>query len=166
MAEDLTSLKDVERQIMSAGLGRISIGDTAPDPGTNDYVIERTAVEEIIATAIREITGRLGRFYVTPLTLTDPQTIGLLRGIATKEAAYQVWLTINPALTIDDLPAAVKAWKKSAESLLESIVPKGKASAVDGRDIILDGESLSTAADDPGTAAVIFTTALPHGATG
>jgi hypothetical protein len=163
---DLTTLKDVERQIQSSGLGRISVGDTAPDPGTNNYVIERTTIEEIISTANQVIVSRIGRFYTTPLTLTNPETVKLLNGIATKQAAYEVILTIIANMTIDEIPAATKDWKASLEALMESIVPKGKTSALIGRDIILEGETLTTESDDPGTANVVFTDALPFGATG
>uniref|UniRef100_A0A6M3JCS9 Uncharacterized protein n=2 Tax=viral metagenome TaxID=1070528 RepID=A0A6M3JCS9_9ZZZZ len=159
----LTTLKDVERQIMATGLGRLSIGDVAPAPGTNTFIIERTLVEEIISSAESMITARIGRFYSTPLSLDKPKTIKFLREIATKEAAYQVWLTINPALTTQDLPAAVREWKAYVEAMIEGIVPKGKTSAVQGRDIILEGETLLTDSDDPGRANVEFTTLLPWG---
>lgn len=159
----LTTLKDVERQIMATGLGRLSIGDTAPSPGTNTFIIERTLVEEIINSAEQMITSRIGRFYTTPLSLDKPETIKLLREIATKEAAYNVWLTINPALTTQDLPAAVRAWKEYVEAMLEGIVPKGKATAIQGRDILLAGETLLTESDDPGVANAVFTTGLPWG---
>lgn len=159
----LTSLKDVERQIMSAGLGRISLGDTAPAPGTNTFVLERTAFEEIITDAEQMVTSRIGRFYTLPLSLANEDDLTLLRGIATKAAAYEVWLTINPALTSTELPAAVLKWKTDYEATLEAIVPKGKTTAVEGRDIILEGEALKVAADDPGTANVEFTESLAFG---
>jgi len=161
MADRLTDVEEITTLLNTAS-GRIVVGDTPPSD-SNDTNITRDGIERIRLNRESQILGRIGRWYVLPLALTDTNTRKRLTTVATQLSAYDVWVQVHPTMSIADLPAAVKEWKTMAMDTLEAIVPKGKEAPKDGRDEVLVGESLKTAAGDAGTAAVAFTSMLPVG---
>ncbi|MEW5875818.1 MAG: hypothetical protein AB1752_11645 [Candidatus Zixiibacteriota bacterium] len=161
---DLTNIASIEELLRTVTPG-IKVGDEEPDAATNEYDLSRTTIDNWRTRQEAIIVNRLSRFYVVPLALTSDRTVELLKDIATRYGAYAVWLALHPQRTRDNLPASVTLWKSEADALLDQIVPLGKNEPVDGRDIILDGESLRTGAGDIGTAAVEFTTLLGFGGT-
>lgn len=161
---DLTDITSIESLLRTATPG-ISVGDSEPDADLNDYDLTRATIETWRQREESKIVNRLSRFYVIPLALTSTRTVDMLRDIATRYGAYAVWLALHPLLTRDNIPASVMLWKSEADELLNQIVPLGKDEPVDGRDIILDGESLRAGAGDIGSTAMAFTTTLPFGGT-
>lgn len=157
-----TDIEAIESKLRTV-LGRIVIAEAEPVPGSTTTEMSTATVEQIRIGAESMIENHLGRWYDTPLALTASKTIALLKDIATKLAAYNVWTTMHPAMATADLPASVKDWKADVEHVLESIVPKGKANYVEGRDVRLEGEALAHAGSDRTTANVQFTTLLPFG---
>lgn len=139
--------------------------DQAEPSSTNDVSISFGQVDQQRQRVEAEITQRLGRFYSTPLALVNSNTIALMERIATDLTSYHCWLMINPNITREALPAGVLEWKKNAEALLDQIVPPGKNSAETGRDIILSGETLTSAAGAAGAAAVVLSRFTPFGGT-
>lgn len=161
---NLTDIANIEELLRTVTPG-MRVGDEEPDPPNNDYDLSRSSIDNWRGRQEAIIVSRLSRFYATPLALTSTTTISLLKEIATKLSAYAVWLALHPLRTRDQLPASIELWKKEADMTLDQIVPLGKDQPVDGRDIILEGESLRAGAGDIGTAEVSFTTLLPFGGT-
>lgn len=161
----LTDTQAIEVQIQAIGSGRIKVGDVEPNPGTNDFNISRKTIDQKRVETEQGIVAELARFYVTPLALTNPETVKLLKEWATKLTSFEIWTIIHPQMTIEDLPASVMIWKDRTDQLKASLAPADKETLQPGRDIILAGESLLTAAGDQTTANVYFTNALPFGAT-
>ena len=164
MAGPYTDIQAIEMQLRTV-TNRIRITDVAPAPGTNSSDIDIADVQQQRVSSEASIETRLERFYSVPLSLTETRTIALIKTIATKLTAYNVWTALHPAMTISDLPAAVKEWKADVEATLESIVPKGRDAPVQGRDVILAGEALTVGGGDPTKADIYFTTKLPFGGT-
>ena len=143
---------------------RIVIGDDEPQPGINDIDVSTATVDGVLNSVEKRVTARLGRFYNTPLALADPDTVELIRGIVVRLAAYEIWTMIDTTLSTGELPAVVQAWKTNAEADLQMIVPIGQETPLDGRDIILPGETLRGASGDVGGLVFGITRSLPYGA--
>lgn len=131
--------------------------------GTNGVDMSYSNAEAYRTAVEAEITQRLGRFYSVPLAMSNIGTIEILKSVATYLTGVKVWLALHPTMTIDRLPAAVLEWRDSAEKMLGRIVPEGKQYPVDGRDIILDGETLRTSAGNAGTVAAYTTRLMGYG---
>lgn len=162
MAADKYTDTEEILELVQSQAGRIVVSETAPTD-SNDVNVTYDSIERVRLKRESQITTRLARFYVVPLSLVAETTNKTIRRIATYLAAYDVYLQVHPTLTTIDLPAAVKLWHDDAMAEIEAIVPRGKTAPVDGRDVILDGETLRTGAGDAGTAAVAITRFLPVG---
>ena len=163
MAEtDFVGIEIVATRLRTAS-GRVTLGDDDPIPGTNEIDMSFKTADALRISVERTLERRIGRFYSLPLAMTADSTAEMLEDIAAKLTAYEIWTVLNPEFTADDIPAGVKLWKEDAEKQIEAIVPKGKTTAVGGRDIILEDETLSFAADDPTTPNFAMSKSIPYG---
>lgn len=137
--------------------------DTAEPSESNAIDISFSGINAQRVRVEGDISLNLGRFYSIPLALTSQNTIKTLEKLATDLSCYSVWLVVHSGTTSDQIPASVQEWKSNADALMERIVPKGKSTALAGRDIILEGESLLAAAGTPGVSAITLTQFLPFG---
>ena len=165
MAEtNYTDIETIADRLRTA-TGRVTLGYDEPKPGVNEIDMSYNTADSHRTDVEREIELRVGRFYAVPLALVTEGTISILDTIACKKTCYEIWSVLNPEFTNEEIPSSVRGWYDSAEMLLERIVPKGKTSPKIGRDIILDGETMLAAADDPSVANFKMTASIPWGKT-
>lgn len=141
---------------------RVIIGKDEPSDANENNLSYQT-LSSLREGVEADLELRLSRFYVTPLRLTDVNTLNLIKGVSTKLTAYECYLVMNPSMTTEEIPAVVKLWKDSAESTLAQILPEGQELPVVGKDTILKGEVLIAQASTPGTTAFAVTRTLPYG---
>ena len=140
----------------------INVGQVDPTE-TNAVDVSHAQIDQKRREAEAEIEGELSRFYSVPLLLVESRDILLLRQLATWKAAYSAYLMIFPQMTIDSIPAAVLQWAGLADERMKRLAPEGKETLVQGRDIILAGETLLVSAGNQGTAAFAMTRGIPYG---
>ena len=161
---DLTDLESVEKQL-STYSQRIVIADEEPT-NTNDVDMSRATADSIRTEMEAGIIGRLSRFYQVPLTLGNESDALLLKSIATRLAAYEIWTLLHGTVSAEDVPAGVIRWKETADDLLKQVVPDNMSSPEPGKAIILQGENVLTSTGDAETPHIAITNGLPYGTTG
>jgi hypothetical protein len=160
MPQEYCSTQDV-LDLLRDGVA-IEVGQLDPTT-TNAIDVSIAQVDAKRVEAEAEIEGEMSRFYSVPLLLVESRTIALLRRLATWKAAYSVYLMIHPQFTLDSIPAAVLQWAGLADEQLKRLAPEGKETLVQGRDIILNGETLLVSSGTQGAAAFAMTRGLPYG---
>lgn len=160
MPQELCSTQDV-LDILRDGVA-IEVGQNDPTE-TNSVDVSIAQVDKVRREAEAEVEAELSRFYSVPLLLVESRTISLLRQLSTWKAGYGAYLMLHPQMTADNLPAAVMQWAILAEERMKRLAPEGKETLVQGRDIILEGETLLVSSGSQGVPAFAMTRGVPYG---
>jgi hypothetical protein len=111
------SLDDIKRYLRSEQ-DKIKIGEE----GEANIDLDE---DEAIA-FIEDVETKLDE-KLTALEVT--LTTGACKYIATHWASYEIYRSIYPRASVNEIPAAVNGWKKDADEFLKDLVETKKASA-------------------------------------
>jgi len=101
--------------LLQADAGKFKVSETELTPGTTDYMAKPT-IDSLILQIDAKIDVKLAARGVSAGSYTT-----VLKYIATRYVAYEVYRIVYPRIGVNEIPVAVSGWKKDADEIFEDL---------------------------------------------